>query len=62
MAKKKKLNIWKTVKLVLTNEKVGELLWCIAMSLIDDGKISHEERTQIRAKAMQLLEDILTGD
>lgn len=57
----KKLNIFRIVKMALSNPKVRQLLWCIAMSLLDDGKIDHQERTQIRANAVNLLEDILAG-
>lgn len=62
MPERKKLNILRVIRLALGNPKVRQLLWCIAASLLDDGRIDHQERTQIRADAMNLLEDILAGE
>jgi len=61
MDKKKKLGIWKTVKLVITDARVGRLMWLIAKALLDDGKIDHVERLAIRNEAMNIIEGIITG-
>jgi hypothetical protein len=62
MAKKKKLNIWKTIKLVFKDERVGRLLWLVARALLDDGRIDHAERIVIKKEAMDIVEDIICGD
>jgi hypothetical protein len=61
MEKAKKLGIISTVILVLKDERVARLLWLIARSLLDDGKIDKAEKLAIKQEAMNILNGIFTG-
>ena len=58
MEKTKKLGIISTVILVLKNERVARLLWLIARSLLDDGKIDKAESLAIKQEAMNIFNGI----
>ena len=61
MNKVKKLNVISTVILVLKDPRVARLLWLIARSLLDDGKIDQTERLAIKQEATNILNGIFVN-
>ena len=54
----KKINIWRLLRLILSNRDVRKLLTLIFLAL-RDFKLTHEEKTSIKAQASLLLSNLL---